>query len=905
MSQTTANAGYTLVGKRKSRKKRRKVSSKEKRDYKKEYSACETALSVLNGSLQEDSIDQFIKRYKDKGPEYTKELAAKKYGKTSSRYKWIVSRMKELEDISRKEFEQAKKEVARKQKEKKKAAADKERKRYLDLAKTGGLIITPEGIRIPIEPGEDPVQTIQKYSPQIAKKYDYAWRFLRKAKDAAEGGAIPEDDWALLQDVLLRRGWTVAYAGEIISRRFDEKTIDNIHKYIMELDWPDDLRVKLVRTGATKPSHEIRLEDLLGVESERDLSVGKLVAVPGKEKRVRKTVPTESAVDSAMNLLEVESPDLPGYDTDEEEEDDEPEADKWRRIKTHTISKRIPKVKTIRGRTFKQLLRGSESGRRGRARNVRTKPPLISADEDGNEVMIYNFKSYPSTTGKRQRGYARFFRPRGSRAKTLGNLPVEVSCTCLHPDMLVQMADGTQKFIKDINVGEHVISHTGKSRKVLNKSIHQTNKDLYALDIVGSIMPLVATSDHSLFAMRGNDFCLCRCGTKLKEGYTTEKRSEPHNRGNRWDLRFSQGHYARGVVLEDQARTLQWVETSDLWDYESLFCPWFNFDENVELDQDTAFVLGLFMAEGVFGKSSINFTIGLHEVELEAAIKRMQLRGNNGISSVSSYPKMSKRGTKWLKVSVFGEGFKEFVKEFCGGTNAHNKFFTDKAMRLTPTSKLSLLAGLIAGDGHINKHGRIGFSTVGFDLFSQSRSMTQSLGMRTVSCPYKPSESGYTGTGGFVWRFVPKDGDQRLVNILKKYHPSKRNLLTADFSRAWNNEDTTEDGVLYTLSKKILFSSGIRNTVCDIKVEEDESFIANGVVVHNCPDFKFRWEVANKKVGSSQIFHSNGKNPNKTNPTMRPGLCKHLIALGGYISGVKVESINQEPKKVSTLELLS
>jgi hypothetical protein len=51
------------------------------------------------------------------------------------------------------------------------------------------------------------------------------------------------------------------------------------------------------------------------------------------------------------------------------------------------------------------------------------------------------------------------------------------------------------------------------------------------------------------------------------------------------------------------------------------------------------------------------------------------------------------------------------------------------------------------------------------------------------------------------------------------------------------------------------------------------------LVTCDCENYAFVWEYANTVNGSSRIRHSNGEPPIVTNPTFRPGLCKHLCAL--------------------------
>jgi hypothetical protein len=47
----------------------------------------------------------------------------------------------------------------------------------------------------------------------------------------------------------------------------------------------------------------------------------------------------------------------------------------------------------------------------------------------------------------------------------------------------------------------------------------------------------------------------------------------------------------------------------------------------------------------------------------------------------------------------------------------------------------------------------------------------------------------------------------------------------------------------------------------------------------SCSDFTFRWEYALAQKGGADIFYSNGEPPVDRNPQMKPGCCKHLVAL--------------------------
>ena len=55
-----------------------------------------------------------------------------------------------------------------------------------------------------------------------------------------------------------------------------------------------------------------------------------------------------------------------------------------------------------------------------------------------------------------------------------------------------------------------------------------------------------------------------------------------------------------------------------------------------------------------------------------------------------------------------------------------------------------------------------------------------------------------------------------------------------------------------------------------------------------CEDYKYKYAFANKDkdagaLGVGSLNTCNGNYPNKTNPHLRPGMCKHLLSLRNYL----------------------
>jgi len=67
-----------------------------------------------------------------------------------------------------------------------------------------------------------------------------------------------------------------------------------------------------------------------------------------------------------------------------------------------------------------------------------------------------------------------------------------------------------------------------------------------------------------------------------------------------------------------------------------------------------------------------------------------------------------------------------------------------------------------------------------------------------------------------------------------------------------------------------------------------------------CPDFRYRWAWANKQkgsgaVGARSLNQAWNRAPRRTNPKAVPGLCKHVLAMRGYIYGLLSAFPNNQP----------
>lgn len=84
----------------------------------------------------------------------------------------------------------------------------------------------------------------------------------------------------------------------------------------------------------------------------------------------------------------------------------------------------------------------------------------------------------------------------------------------------------------------------------------------------------------------------------------------------------------------------------------------------------------------------------------------------------------------------------------------------------------------------------------------------------------------------------------------------------------------------------------------------------NCIVDCTCPDFRYRWAWANKQRGASRVGDQSlnqalNRAPRRTNPTSRPGLCKHVLAAREYIYGLLSSFPSDQPDTADKLNKLT
>lgn len=555
--------------------------------------------------------------------------------------------------------------------------------------------------------------------------------------------------------------------------------------------------------------------------------------------------------------------------------------------------------------TYDQLFRMSEPKRFNRSLTVKM-PPLdmqqYQTPTSWNFEYYFNAKGNPSTTGLRHRGYVRFIKPRKTQAgknTPLSQLPVEVDCMCFSPETPVLMADGTYKPIAAIMPGDQVYSHRGRIRKVIGNVPRPVRKDenVYKIRVTGFPTEIISTGNHPFYTLRGNETCLCGCGKSLfgEDSGQFKLKNRLHSPATLLSKQYLHGHWAKGQKEMSRGAHFDWIKVNEFRSQEWFLSPWLK-PGNIKADPRRARLLGYYAAEGHVPERSatVHLTFNTNKAETLAA-NVLELCQQLGYKTEIKTRRFKKQ--RWLSVLIRSREFRDFCLRHAGQRSS-KKRFSAEVMSWNNQALKETYIGLQLGDGWLYPSRGLRYVTTSFHLATQAATILSRLGIRHTICSHsKPRQNRKK-----AYRVEIPGTENETRSWLWPQLREKDRIETTETLRhcAYYSMD---EGFLCALRKreKIPYTG----LVYDLAVEGDESFIVNGIAVHNCPDYRYRWAFANHQrqagpIGPGSLNQCINKAPKITNPSAAPGLCKHILATRNFIYG----QLSGFPKWVGDTERL-
>ncbi len=577
--------------------------------------------------------------------------------------------------------------------------------------------------------------------------------------------------------------------------------------------------------------------------------------------------------------------------------------------------------------TYDQLFRISEPKRIARSATVSGPPLEIDSYQDA-QYFAFNFKSSPSTTGLRHKGYVKFLKPKDNKQKPLQHLDCEVDCTCFSGDTRVLMSDGTYKPIAEIKPGDFVYTHLGRVRRVLKNNIRTVEPDesVYRIKVTGFPGEMTVTGEHPFYALRGNQFCSCGCGQtlwNLADSYFAKRHGKPAWLNPKFLLnrRFCHGHNAvaygpKSVGQVSRPPTdenpFTWIKVDEFRSKEWFLSPWIEPPtKRVQFDPHLARLLGYYAAEGHYvpSKAVKRFTRKSTQVFLTFANSEFETLGKDILNICEKLGYGCKVNRKHaengFRLVVKSQAFRDLCLRLIG-RGSDDKRLSDEIFHWNDEALKNFVTGAILGDGsNDGPGGEIDYSSVNFDLVSQLSTIFNRLKVYNIVC-FSGKRKGRKGAGKRSYTLCLTGETSAFVRQwLQSIVPNKFQYVSKIGRRKFRS---MTQGQLRAMRycKKTDYSG----LVYDLTVEGDLTYIVNGVAVYDCPDYRYRWAFMNKQrraghVGPQSLNQCLNRAPRHTNPGGRSGMCKHLLAAREYIYGLLSSFPSKEPDTADKLDKLT
>ena len=375
---------------------------------------------------------------------------------------------------------------------------------------------------------------------------------------------------------------------------------------------------------------------------------------------------------------------------------------------------------------------------------------------------------------------------------------------CFVSGTKILLEDGTVKNIEDIAIGDMVITHKGRARKVLNTFI--TKHDGVVLNIkTKGRENIICTAEHPFY--------------KLDVVSSADTRN------------VSPKHILRQLnpkinYIFEQANKLQ--------KYDLLLSPVLN--EKIidsEITPGKARLLGLFAAEGNFGKKynkdqSVRFTFSTKEYEKLALFTKDLFEKEFGNISVQIQRPANRN---ICELTVTGKGICKFFRDNAGEYSEF-KTLSEEIVFGKKEIKEQFIVGWLDGDGCVEKDsGQTIGVTISPNLASQISVMLNSLNIGHGISKTKEHEIHIHKNNKIS---LAKESYRILINATE----GKDLIKIASRLEFLNHGKEKKQQLFYKNhsihSIKSIFEQEYVGNVYNFEVEEDNSYVVNNIAVHNC-----------------------------------------------------------------------
>jgi len=341
---------------------------------------------------------------------------------------------------------------------------------------------------------------------------------------------------------------------------------------------------------------------------------------------------------------------------------------------------------------------------------------------------------------------------------------------CVHPETKILTFKGC-KPIKEIKVGEYVLSHLGRWQRVNRVSKRPFQGLLNLIRTHNQINPLFITDEHPIYV----------------------------NKATKW-IKYRQKGKERKFNFE-------WIDASEVKKYDFILSPIPQYYP-IPLSENLAYLLGLYIADGNLKRGTLNplafkaLRFSLNK-EVDDIVQKKLINIFRKEFNLLPHFYYSKQG-KDVQIIFYDAKLARYFSKL-GGQPNQKKLDFDLLLGLSPNILEQILEGWIDGDGYRFENKR--------KIFTSSEILAYQLQIILQRCNYSYGIQKVQRNSGF-------ENSQRGWSI--EFQKIKKHSKTHYLG---NNEIKKIENV-----KKVFYEGEVWN----LEVNDDNSYIAEGIAVHNC-----------------------------------------------------------------------
>ncbi len=369
---------------------------------------------------------------------------------------------------------------------------------------------------------------------------------------------------------------------------------------------------------------------------------------------------------------------------------------------------------------------------------------------------------------------------------------------CYSPNAAVRVSDG-EKPIKDVVAGDYVLTHKGRFREVLQTQKRRHRGDMLSIEFEGERY-------RQLSVTPGHPFLV---GRHEADGTITQDWKEAHQL-RKGDLLAVPVIDQTSVAPESELSTESWIGRGR---HAAVL-----ENTEVKLSSSTCWLVGAYLAEGSVpaNESYVWFDSHTDEVAERAQVTEA-MRSAFGLEPwVYTYAERAGVSLRYGSVRAA----RWFVDQF--GRQTANKRLPDWVFGLPDEQRAAIVAGFYAGEGYWSpEEDKYRINQTNQSLAQRMRELLLTLGIRSTLAQHVRPEPRRA-----IWQLYICQSDNRLFEQvvlgtvpLPRKHP-KSALEIAD-------------GFMWAPIRSIN-AIWTEMDVYNLKVDEDESYVCEGVVSHNC-----------------------------------------------------------------------